>query len=107
MGGNTDQMRADLERIRECADAILGIHDTFANSANPAEGYGKSELGATTLLDAFDDFEDNWSIRRGKLTDELKALGDIVAGAAEMYEGIDRELAQALRDNDAAREGAS
>ncbi|MFB4195164.1 hypothetical protein [Streptomyces carpaticus] len=107
MGGGDGQLQADLDRIQECADAILGIHDTFTNSANPADGYGKSELGADTLLDAFDEFEDNWSIRREKLADELKALGDIVAGAAEMYESIDHELAEALRANDAEREGAS
>ncbi|MFI9461741.1 hypothetical protein [Streptomyces xiamenensis] len=107
MGGSEGQLQADLDRIQECADAILTIHDSFSNSANPAEGYGMSEIGSSRVLDAFDEFESNWSIRREKLTKELEDLGGIVAGAAELYEAIDHELAEALREHDAQYEEAS
>ncbi|MEU9735727.1 hypothetical protein [Streptomyces sp. NPDC048002] len=94
---------ADIARIKECARALQRIRDTFADRANPAEGYGVDEIGSQRILDAFDEFGGNWKIHRRKLGEELEKLRTITATAAESYETLDHELAEALRRSD--REG--
>ncbi|MFF4566023.1 hypothetical protein [Streptomyces sp. NPDC001435] len=92
--------QADIDRIRECSRALTGIRDTFADRANPAEGYGVGEIGSQKLLDAFEKFGSNWKIHRGKLTEELEKLAGITKTAADSYDKLDHELAEALRKAD-------
>ncbi|PWI11223.1 hypothetical protein DIZ27_07490 [Streptomyces sp. NWU339] len=91
---------ADIERIKESARALKRIRDTFAERANPADGYAVDDLGSQKILDAFDKFSSNWKIRRRQLTEELERLHGITKGAAESYETLDHELAEALRRTD-------
>ncbi|MEU6120665.1 hypothetical protein [Streptomyces sp. NPDC047123] len=91
---------ADIERIRECARSLKRIHDTFQKRSNPADGYGTGELGSQLLLDTFDTFGGNWKIHRKKLTEELRSLHGMTKAAADAYEKIDHELAEALRRSD-------
>ncbi|MEU2994059.1 hypothetical protein ABZ772_27765 [Streptomyces griseoincarnatus] len=91
---------ADIARIKETARSLGRIRDTFAERANPAEGYGVDDLGSDKILDAFDTFADNWKIHRGQLTEELEKLHGITKSAAQSYETLDHELAEALRHTD-------
>ncbi|MFJ4920894.1 hypothetical protein [Streptomyces sp. NPDC088725] len=91
---------ADIERIKECAAALKRVHDTFSKRSNPAKAFGTGELGSQRLLDAFDEFDSNWKVRRRKLTDELLSLHKITKTAADSYEQVDSELANALRESD-------
>ncbi|WP_282703308.1 hypothetical protein [Streptomyces sp. CC219B] len=91
---------ADIARIKECARALKRIKDTFAERANPAEGYGVEDIGSQKILDAFDEFGSNWKIHRKKLTEELEKLHTITKTAADSYETLDHELAEALRRAD-------
>ncbi|MFC7809473.1 hypothetical protein [Streptomyces olivaceus] len=91
---------ADIDRIRESARALNRIKGTFAERANPADGYGVAEIGSQKILDAFDKFGSNWKIHRRQLTDELEKLHGITKAAADSYDKIDHELAEALRRAD-------
>ncbi|MCP9991342.1 MULTISPECIES: hypothetical protein [Streptomyces] len=91
---------ADIARIKETARSLGRIRDTFAERANPAEGYGVDDLGSEKILDAFDTFADNWKIHRRQLTEELEKLHGITKSAAQSYEELDHELAEALRRTD-------
>ncbi|AXI88099.1 hypothetical protein G3I30_12390 [Actinospica acidiphila] len=91
---------ADIARIKETARSLGRIRDTFAERANPAEGYGVDDLGSDKILDAFDTFADNWKIHRRQLTEELEKLHGITKSAAQSYETLDHELAEALRRTD-------
>ncbi|MCE7080594.1 hypothetical protein [Streptomyces sp. ST2-7A] len=95
-------IRADLDRIRECSEALTGIHEAFSNAANPLDGADRTTVGSQELVDVFDEFEDNWRLGREKLLAELEKLAGITEFAAESYEAVDRELAAALRANDEA-----
>ncbi|MCX4548887.1 MULTISPECIES: hypothetical protein [unclassified Streptomyces] len=99
--------QADIERIKECSRSLKRIHDTFDKRSDPSQGYGVAELGSQKLLDAFHTFGSNWKIHRGKLTEELESLYGITKTAAESYEKIDHELAEALRDQDKPSAGKS
>lgn len=98
-------LKADTQRIRECSRALLRIYNVFTAQANPADGYGASELGSSLISGVFEDFGNNWTIHRQDLTDRLKTLGTITEDAADTYDGADASLAQALRRQDAASEG--
>ncbi|MFI0506381.1 hypothetical protein ACH3WN_26590 [Streptomyces albogriseolus] len=91
---------ADIARIKETARSLGRIRDTFAERANLAEGYGVDDLGSEKILDAFDTFADNWKIHRRQLTEELEKLHGITKSAAQSYEELDHELAEALRRTD-------
>ncbi|MFF5344672.1 hypothetical protein ACFY4H_28890 [Streptomyces althioticus] len=91
---------ADIARIKETARSLGRIRDTFAERGNPAEGYGVDDLGSEKILDAFDTFADNWKIHRRQLTEELEKLHGITKTAAQSYEELDHELAEALRRTD-------
>lgn len=100
---------ADLARIKESARSLSRIHREFTHNANPAEGLGANTLGSKDLVDAFDDFGDNWKIHRERLTEELKKLSGILSAAAKAYEDVDHQLAEALRNQgkeDSSRKGA-
>ncbi|WP_189315719.1 hypothetical protein [Streptomyces brasiliensis] len=92
--------QADIDRIRECSRALTRIRGTFSERADPADGYGVGELGSQKLLDAFEKFGSNWKIHRGKLTEELEKLAEITKTAADSYDALDHELAEALRNAD-------
>lgn len=92
---------ADIQRIRDCSRSLKRIHDTFDKRANPADGYGTSELGSQTLIDTFSDFGDNWKIHREQLASALKKLSKLTDTAADTYDKTDHDLAAALRDTDA------
>ena len=96
---------ADLSRIKESARSLSRIHREFAGNANPAKGLGVPVFGEKGLVDVFDDFGDNWRVHRGRLLGELEKLSKILTAAAQGYEDIDHQLADALRGTDAKPAG--
>ncbi|MFI9105891.1 hypothetical protein ACIGXA_35840 [Streptomyces fildesensis] len=93
-------LAADTLRIRQCSAALKRVHDEFDKHANPADGYGRAEIGSDLLTDVFHDFGSNWKVHRTKLTEELEKLAKITEQAADTYDQVDSELAQALRGED-------
>ena len=91
---------ADVTRIKESARSLSKIHREFTQNANPADGLGVDVLGDRSLVETFDDFGDNWKIHRERLTDEIEKLSKILSTAAQAYEDIDHQLAEALRSTD-------
>lgn len=92
-----DRIRADLDTIRDCSDALFLIHREFKKNANPAEGYS-NELGSDKLRDVFDEFSDTWKKTRKKLMEDIENLAKYTKTAADTYDEVDHKLAQALRD---------
>ncbi|UIX31649.1 hypothetical protein [Streptomyces sp. GQFP] len=91
---------ADVTRIKESARSLSKIHREFTRNANPADGLGVDVIGDRSLVETFDDFGDNWKIHRERLTDEIEKLSKILSTAAQAYEDIDHQLAEALRGTD-------
>ncbi|MFF4401402.1 hypothetical protein [Streptomyces sp. NPDC001480] len=92
-----DRMRADLDMIKDCSDALFAIHKEFDKHGNPADGYDEA-LGSDKLRDVFDDFSDTWKKNRKKLMEDIEGLAKFTANAAKTYDKLDHELANALRD---------
>ncbi|KAB1977254.1 hypothetical protein ABZ871_24220 [Streptomyces populi] len=62
-------------------------------------GWNREVVGHEGLTDRLNDFASNWDYKRSKLEEELKKLSGITKAAAEAYERIDTELANAVRKN--------
>ncbi|MFF1377058.1 hypothetical protein [Streptomyces sp. NPDC058308] len=93
MSGRT---RADLGVIRECSESLFRIHREFKDNSNPADGYDNA-LGSEKLRDVFDDFSDTWKKTRKKLMKDIEQLAKFTDTAADTYDKVDHELAEALR----------
>ncbi|MDQ0488005.1 hypothetical protein OG986_18980 [Streptomyces cellulosae] len=96
---------ADIGRIKQSSKSLADIHRQFTRNANPADGLGVAVLGDQGLVDVFDDFGDNWTIHRERLSDELKKLSTLLSTVAKTYEDVDHALAEALRRTDRQKPG--
>lgn len=102
LGAGVSDLKADTGRLKECSRSLQRIYDEFTNRADPADGYSEGELGDSRIVSAFKDFGDNWRIHREHLADKIRTLGTITEDAAMTYEGVDAQLAAALRKQDKA-----
>ncbi|GAB2982135.1 hypothetical protein GCM10023080_055420 [Streptomyces pseudoechinosporeus] len=95
MAGEGEHTRLDLEVIRSMGTGLNNVKKAF-------DGIGKlgkyeEDFGNGDLADKFGDFADNWEISRKKLTEEVDTLAKIAKAAAQAYEDIDHQLAEAIR----------
>lgn len=92
-----DRLRADIDRIRQTADELRRIHDEFDHASSIVRSY-RGFLGSGLLADRLDEFSDNWKIHREQLKGSLEKLAGLSKTAADAYDGVDHDLARALRD---------
>ncbi|MBV9024026.1 MAG: hypothetical protein JO362_09580 [Streptomycetaceae bacterium] len=90
-------LKADTALIRACSDRLQRVYDEFTNRPNPADSYSPAELGDPKISGAFGEFSDNWKLHRQELAKKIRTLGIITQDAADSYDGIDADLAAALR----------
>lgn len=57
----------------------------------------RSALGNDDLYSAMEEFSGNMDYNRGKLTEEMKTVGEKFGGVIEAFTEADRELAEELR----------
>lgn len=88
--------KADLTVIQSMADGLAKVHTAFKEIAKLNEQYDQ-DIGHDNLADAIGDFADNWDKSREKLMGDVDRLAQIAKAAAEAYDEIDKQLADALR----------
>jgi hypothetical protein len=95
MSGEGERVRLDLDMIRGMGTGLNNVKKAF----DGIEKLGKylEDFGDGDLADKFDDFMNNWEISREKLTEEIGAMAEIAKAAAQVYEDIDHQLAEAIR----------
>ncbi|MEU5340975.1 hypothetical protein AB0H18_09085 [Streptomyces sp. NPDC020766] len=86
----------DLEVIRGMGRGLGNIKKSFDGLEN-LKGKYDEDFGNNDLREKFEDFVDNWKLSRSELTEEIDALSNIAKAAAEAYEDIDQQLADAIR----------
>jgi hypothetical protein len=99
MGGEGEYTRLDLDVIKGMGTGLSNIKKAFDGLEKLSDKY-EDDFGNGDLADKFSDFAGNWEISREKLTGEVDALAKIAKAAAEAYEDIDHQLAEAIRDAD-------
>lgn len=86
----------DLEVIRGMGRGLGNIKKSF-DGLEDLKGKYDEDFGNSDLKDKFEDFVDNWKLSRKELTEEIDALSKIAKAAAQAYEDIDQQLADAIR----------
>jgi hypothetical protein len=95
VAGEGDHTRLDLDVIKSMGTGLGDVKKAF-DDIGKLDKYS-DDFGHGGLADKFGDFADNWEISREKLTEEVDALAKIAKGAAQAYEDIDHQLAEAIR----------
>ena len=73
--------------------------DSIRGSLEGLEGKTKAtedEWGHHKIADAMDEFSGNMDYNRGKLVDEVKAMGQMAEGTLEAFRKVETELASAF-----------
>jgi uncharacterized protein YukE len=96
MGGKSDHTRLDLDVIKGMGTGLNNVKKAFEGLDKLSDKY-EGDFGNGDLADKFGDFASNWEISREKLMEEVDTLGKIAKAAAEAYEDIDHQLAEAIR----------
>ncbi|MFJ2608872.1 hypothetical protein ACIQOU_21010 [Streptomyces sp. NPDC091279] len=96
MSGESDHTRLDLDVIKGMGRGLSNVKKAFEGLDDLMGKYG-DDFGNSDLADKFEDFAGNWKLSRKRLTDEIDALAQIAKAAAEAYEEIDHQLAEAIR----------
>ncbi len=55
-----------------------------------------SDVAHQTVVDAINDFVNDWDDKRKKLTNKVEALAEMASQSSEKFDQADRELANAL-----------
>ncbi|MEV0218473.1 hypothetical protein [Streptomyces sp. NPDC050704] len=96
MGGKSDHTRLDLDVIKGMGTGLSNVKKAFDGLDKLTQKYG-DDFGHSDLAEKFEDFADNWEIKREELTAEIETLAKIAKAAAKAYEEIDHQLAEAIR----------
>ncbi|MEV0323607.1 hypothetical protein ACIBKX_13605 [Streptomyces sp. NPDC050658] len=96
MGGDGGRTKLDLDVIKGMGTGLNNVKKAF-DGLEDLGGKYEDDFGNDDLADKFGDFADNWKLSRKRLTDEVDSLAQIAKAAAEAYEDIDHQLAEAIR----------
>ncbi|MGW7085939.1 hypothetical protein ACWGH2_20950 [Streptomyces sp. NPDC054871] len=99
VGGGGGRAKLDLDVIKGMGTGLNNVKKAF-DGLEDLGGQYEDDFGNGDLADKFGDFADNWKLSRKRLTDEVDALAQIAKAAAEAYEDIDHQLAEAIRGAD-------
>lgn len=78
LGGRLEQLNTDLKSQDGKAD------------------YGRAQLGHERVVNAMEEFRDNWDDNRDHLADKLGKLSELAIETADGFEEADRELAKEI-----------
>ncbi|KAB8163851.1 MULTISPECIES: type VII secretion target [Streptomyces] len=85
-----------VDEVRELGQTLRLVATEFENSEDIASEYA-DEVSHRDLAHELEEFAENWRIHRNKLMDGLRTLAEHATQAAEGYDGIETELANALQ----------
>ncbi|MGY5116081.1 hypothetical protein ACWC2H_09485 [Streptomyces sp. 900105755] len=88
----------DLDVLKSVSTGIEKIIEELQGLDDKSKyGWSREVVGHEELTDRLDDFAENWDYKRAKLEGELAKLAAITKAAAQAYEQMDTDLANAVR----------
>jgi len=88
-------LRIDGDSLREAARRIREVVESFATAgsdAHAAAGY----VGHGGLANRVKDFADGWDIHRGKFSDELRQVADMLEAVDDTFTDLDNQTAEKM-----------
>ncbi|MDT0269534.1 hypothetical protein RM844_24945 [Streptomyces sp. DSM 44915] len=89
-------LQISVDEVRELATKLRLVATEFENSEDIASEYAE-EVSHGDLAHELEQFAENWRIHRDKLMEGLGTFVEHAEQAAEGYDGIETELANALQ----------
>ena len=90
----SDHLKIDLALIRATGDGLGRIKDVLERA--DASKLGADVLDSGGIVEAMDEFVDNWKIHRGKLVSSVEAHQKMAIESADAYQHTDTELTKEL-----------
>lgn len=86
---------ADLEALASDLAAVIDeFEEAKSNASEAAEATGHSDLA-----DKVNGFANKWSITRGKMIEDIKALQQTIQMITENFQTADEDMARALEES--------
>lgn len=101
-----DHISINTTTLAEIGSRLKTLHDDFTHSTDIA-GHYTGDMGSGDVAGAMSDFASDWSKKRDQLASELDTLAKTATMAAQTWDGLDRDLADALLKADKSVSGGS
>jgi hypothetical protein len=89
-------LRVDFAVLDAMQRSLVAVAERFEGLGAQA-GAEVRIWGGSHVRSAMEEFADNWKSHRGKLTEDLRRLGERCAGTVEVFRGVDAGLAHSVQ----------
>ncbi len=86
----------DGDSLREAARRIREVVDSFATAGSDAHD-AADHVGHGGLASRVSEFADGWDIHRGKFSDELRQMADMLEAVNDTFTDLDNHVAEKVR----------
>jgi hypothetical protein len=93
-------LRIDGDSLREAARRIREVVDSFATAGSDARE-AADYVGHGGLASRVREFADGWDIHRGKFSDELRQMVDMVEAVDDTFTDLDNHMSEKVREGTA------
>jgi hypothetical protein len=87
----------DGDSLREAARRIREVVDSFATAGSDAHD-AADYVGHGGLASRVREFADGWDIHRGKFSDELRQMADMLEAVDDTFTDLDNHIAAKVRE---------
>ncbi len=98
-------LRIDGDSLREAARRIREVVDSFATAGSDAHD-AADYVGHGGLASRVKEFSDGWDIHRGRFSDELRQMADMLEAVDDTFTDLDNHTAERVRQATATVESA-
>jgi hypothetical protein len=89
-------LRVDFVVLQTMQRSLVAVADRFEELGGQAAEEARI-WGGSRVRSAMEEFADNWKSHRGKLTEDLRKLGERCGGTVEVFQGVDAGLAGSVQ----------
>jgi len=90
-------IQLDMDDLTALASDLASVIDEFEKAKSNA-GEAADATGSRELADKVKGFANSWSIRRGKMIEDIKVLQQTIQMIAENFQAADEDMARALEE---------
>jgi hypothetical protein len=87
----------DGDSLREAARRIREVVDSFATAGSDAHD-AADYVGHGGLASRVREFADGWDVHRGKFSDELREIADMLEAVDDTFTHLDNHIAEKVRE---------
>lgn len=89
----------DYDALTALQSSLTFVNDDFKNLAGDINGIDHAAgWGSEKIRSGMDSFQHNWRAHRAKLESAIDALLQMVTQTTELFQDVDRKLAQEMTD---------